>query len=181
MFLVKIDEQLSLKLMEVEDAERIYELIDKSRDYLKQWLPWLDLTESLADTRLFIHAAKIDSAEGKSLNVVIVWNGKIIGMAGFSSIDQARKMAKIGYWLAPECQGRGIMTKVVKALTDYGFYQLWLDRVEIRVAAGNSKSRAIPERLGYAEEALLPQAEWLYDHYVDHIVYAMRAEEWNQQ
>ncbi|RNF38909.1 GNAT family N-acetyltransferase [Planococcus salinus] len=180
MFLYKVDEQLSLKLMEVDDAEQLFELIEKSHDYLRQWLPWLDLTTTLEDTRLFIQAAKMDSAEGKSLNAAIVWNGKIVGMAGFSSIDQIKRIAKIGYWLAPEFQGSGMMTTVVKALTDYAFAGMSLDKVEIRVATENAKSRAIPVRLGYTEEATLPHAEWLYDHYVDHVVYTMRAEEWNQ-
>lgn len=178
MFLYKINEQLSLKVLEVGDAERIFELIDQSREYLKKWLPWLDMTTTPADTRLFIHAAKLDAAEGSSLNAAVVFNDEIVGMAGFNSIDQTNKTAKIGYWLAPDYQGNGIMTQVAKALTDYAFYHLELNKVEIRVATENVKSRAIPERLGYAEETTLPQAEWLYDHYVDHVVYAMRVERW---
>ena len=178
MVLFKIDEQLSLKLLEIKDAQRIFELIDKSREYLREWLSWLDMTMTSADTRLFIHAAKLDAAAGKSLNTAVVFNDEIVGMAGFNSIDQTNKTAKIGYWLAPDYQGLGIVTKVTKALTDYAFYDLGLNKVEIRVATENTKSRAIPERLGYIEETTLPQAEWLYDHYVDHVVYAMHVERW---
>lgn len=70
------------------------------------------------------------------------------------------------------------MTSVSKALTDYAFTELKLNKVEIRAAAENQKSRSIPERLGYKEEGTIRQAEWLYDHYVDHVVYGMLAEEW---
>ena len=48
----------------------------------------------------------------------------------------------------------------------------------VHVATENEKSRALPERFGFTEEGILRQAEWLYDHYVDHIVYRLLREEW---
>ncbi|MEC0276957.1 GNAT family N-acetyltransferase, partial [Peribacillus frigoritolerans] len=69
---------------------------------------------------------------------------------------------------------------VAKALTDYAFIELKLDKVEIRVAEENKKSRGIPERLGFINEGCIRQAEWLYDHYVDHIVYGMLTKDWNK-
>jgi ribosomal-protein-serine acetyltransferase len=50
--------------------------------------------------------------------------------------------------------------------------------VEVRAAPGNRRSRAIPERLGFRQEGILRDAEWLYDHYVDLVVYAMLADDW---
>jgi ribosomal-protein-serine acetyltransferase len=35
------------------------------------------------------------------------------------------------------------------------------------------KSRAIPERLSFRIEGIMRQNEWLYDHFVDHVVYGM--------
>lgn len=54
-----------------------------------------------------------------------------------------------------------------------------LNRAEIRCAEGNHKSRAIPERLDFCEEGLLRNAEWLYDHFVAHVVYGMLACDWS--
>ncbi|MEN1761147.1 GNAT family protein [Anoxynatronum sibiricum] len=56
-----------------------------------------------------------------------------------------------------------------------------LNRVEIRCATGNHKSRAIPQQLRFVAEGVLREAEWLYDHYVDHVVYAMLASEWKSE
>ena len=181
MFIYKIDESISLILIEINDAERVFELTDKSRNCLKEWLPWLDSTISMEDTREFIRGCLKDYANNKSLNSVILFNGEIVGIAGFNSINWSNKTAYIGYWLGEEFQGNGIMTEVAKTLTDYAFNELNLNKVEIRAAVGNKKSRSIPERLNFVNEGCIRQAEWLYDHYVDHVVYGILAEEWNKK
>jgi ribosomal-protein-serine acetyltransferase len=178
MFVHKIDEDLSLKLIELRDADRIFELTDQSRSYLREWLPWLDQTIKLEDTKEFIKICLKGFAENKSLNTVILFKGSVVGIAGFNHINWSNKTAQIGYWLGEEFQGNGIMTKVVRALTDYALKELGLHKVEIRAAVGNKKSRSIPERLGFVNEGCIRQAEWLYDHYVDHVVYGILAEEW---
>lgn len=181
MFVHKIDDDLSLKLIEVRDGEGIFKLTNSSRTYLREWLPWLDVTTKLEDTIEFIKTSLKGFAENKSLNTVILFNEEIVGVAGYNSINWSNKTAYIGYWLGEEFQGNGIMTKVAKALTDYAFSELNLNKVEIRAAVGNKKSRSIPERLNYINEGCIRQAEWLYDHYVDHVVYGILAEEWNKK
>ncbi|MDQ0343269.1 RimJ/RimL family protein N-acetyltransferase [Lederbergia wuyishanensis] len=108
-----------------------------------------------------------------------MFKGNIVGVASFNSINWANKTAYIGYWLVEEYQGNGIMTKVARALTDYAFTELKLNKVEIRAAVENKKSRSIPERLGFVNEGCIRNAEWLYDHYVDHVIYGILADEWN--
>lgn len=178
MFIHKVDDDVSLKLIELNDAERVFELTDKSREYLREWLPWLDITKKVEDTKDYIHGCLKGYAENKSLNTVILYKGEIVGVAGFNSINWSNKTAYIGYWLGEEYQGNGIMTKVAKALTDYAINHLHLNKVEIRAAVGNKKSRSVPERLGFVNEGSIRQAEWLYDHFVDHIVYGILASEW---
>ncbi|KKE80020.1 GNAT family N-acetyltransferase [Oceanobacillus caeni] len=180
MFIHNIDKNVSLKLIELNDAESIFELTDKSRNYLKEWLPWLDFTKNVEDTKEFIRGCLKGYAENKSLNTVILFNGEIVGVAGFNSVNWSNKTAYIGYWLGEEFQGKGIVTKVAKALTDYAFNHLNLNKVEIRAAVENKKSRSVPERLGFVNEATIRQVEWLYDHYVDHTVYGILASEWNE-
>jgi ribosomal-protein-serine acetyltransferase len=181
MFVHKIDEDISLKLIELRDEEMIFELINNSRDYLREWLPWLDNTTKLEDTKEFIKIYLKSSTENTSKNTVILFKGKIVGVAGYNKINRSNKTAYIGYWLGKEFQGNGIMTKVAKTLTDYAFRELNLNKVEIRAAAKNKKSRDIPERLGFINEGCIRQAEWLYNHYVDHVVYGMLAKEWNEK
>ncbi|OIJ15218.1 alanine acetyltransferase [Anaerobacillus arseniciselenatis] len=179
MFIHKIDDDISLKLIELRDGQRVYELTNHSRDYLKEWLPWLDATTKLEDTNEFIKFCLKGFAESNSLTTVILFKGEIVGIAGYNSINWSNKTAYIGYWLGEEYQGNGIVTKVVKALTGYAFNDLNLNKVEIRAAVENKKSRSIPERLNFTNEGCIRQAEWLYDHYVDHVIYGVLAEEWS--
>ncbi|MDQ0205351.1 GNAT family N-acetyltransferase [Alkalicoccobacillus murimartini] len=171
---------ISLSTLKMQDAEELFNLTEQSRHYLRQWLPWLDQIKKVEDTRTFIKYTLIQNAENKSINVAINYNEQIVGIAGFNELDWNNGIAKIGYWLAEEYQGKGIMLRVVKALIDHAFCTLNLNKVEIRVAEQNSKSRNIPIRLGFVEEGCIRQAEKLYDHYVDHIVYGVLAAEWEK-
>lgn len=72
------------------------------------------------------------------------------------------------------------MTEAVRALTTHAFTVLKLNRVEIRAAVGNVRSRAIPERLGFSQEGVARQAERIGDRYEDSVVYSMLATEWSQ-
>jgi ribosomal-protein-serine acetyltransferase len=90
---------------------------------------------------------------------------------------RANGIGHIGYWLGQEFTGKGIMTLAVKDLICQGFKNWPLQKVEIRCAVGNKKSRAIPERLGFQNEGTLRNAEKVYDKYNDHIVYGKLKEE----
>ena len=90
---------------------------------------------------------------------------------------EARR-TEIGYWLAEPQQGRGIMTRACRRFIDYLFDDVKLNRVEIRCATENDRSRAIPKRLGFKEEGVLRQVQMIHDRLVDHAVYGMLADEW---
>ncbi|QDQ02056.1 GNAT family N-acetyltransferase [Lysinibacillus fusiformis] len=177
---ITIDQELSLRTVAVEDAHAVFALTDASREYLREWLPWLDFTKVVADSRAYIESCIAGYEAKSSLSLVIIFRNEIVGIAGFNAINPSNKIAAIGYWLSKDAQGHGIMTKTVKALMHYAFEELQLNKVEIRAAAGNVKSRAIPERLNFTTEGTIRAAEWLYDHYVDHVVYGMLAKEWQK-
>ena len=58
-------------------------------------------------------------------------------------------------------------------MISYAFEELLLNRIEIKCANKNDKSKAIPIKLGFKKEGIIRDAEWLYDHFVDHIVYCI--------
>ncbi|MFP3338955.1 GNAT family protein, partial [Micrococcus sp. SIMBA_131] len=86
--------------------------------------------------------------------------------------------ASIGYWLAENFQGNGIMTAAVKGIIDQAFHEYGLNRVEIQCGIENKKSRAIPERIGFKQEGVVRDAEYLYGHFHDTILYSRLSREW---
>jgi ribosomal-protein-serine acetyltransferase len=172
---------LELRRRTEADAEAVFQSIDRNREYLKQWLPWLDDSKTVEDLRKYIQndIAEFEKKEGCDFG--IWYEGQWIGGIGFSSFGTKDRKTSIGYWLSEDFQGKGIMTDCVRALVNYGFEHLNLNRIVIRAAARNTKSRAIPERLGFKEEGILRQSEWLYDHFVDLVMYSLLREEWSEK
>ncbi|WP_112180032.1 GNAT family N-acetyltransferase [Paraliobacillus zengyii] len=179
MLIHRIDGEVSLRMFNESDAEEFYNLTISSKDYLREWLGWLDYIESIEDTTQNIKTRLKAFAEngGYPKSFAIIYKGDIAGTIGFNTLNKNDKMGDIGYWLGKDFQGNGIMTRAFMSIIDYGFNELGLNRIEISVATDNKKSRALPERFGFKVEAELRQAEWLYDHYVDHVIYGLLAEE----
>jgi ribosomal-protein-serine acetyltransferase len=178
MFIHRLDEESWLKLLTAEDAEQLFALVDSCRPHLRKWLPWVDSTKKVEDSKEFIEGGLQKFAAGSGFEAGIWHKGQLAGVIGLHYIDRVNRKTSIGYWLGEQFQGFGLMTKACKACIDYAFGELKLHRVEIRCAVENKKSRAIPERLGFTNEGTIREAEWLYDHFVDHVVYGMLAREW---
>jgi len=71
------------------------------------------------------------------------------------------------------------MTRCCRVLVDHAFEVLGLNRVAIPSAVGNKRSRALGQRLGFKEEGVIRDAEWLNDRFVDHAPYAVLKRDWN--
>lgn len=175
-----ISEDLSLRMFTVNDAEALFELTMASKPYLREWLGWLDFIETVDDSKRNIEGRIKGLIEtgGYPKSFALIYQGELVGTVGYNEIDRGVQCGTIGYWLGQEFQGKGIMSQALETLIDYGFRDLGLNKIEIRVATGNVKSRALPERLGFKQEGVLREAEWLYDRYVDHVVYGLLRDEW---
>jgi len=174
----RVDEEVTLLLLEEQHAADLFRLVDDNRMYLRQWLPWLDRNTKVEDTSAFIQASLRQFAARDGLACGIVFRGALAGVAGVHRVDHVNRLTSLGYWIAEPQQGKGIVTRACAGLVDYAFDELGLNHVEIGCAPGNTRSCAVPERLGFVREAVLRQREWLYDHFVDHVVYGMLASEW---
>lgn len=178
LFRLSIDEDTDLRIYEERHAQEIADVVDQNRAHLRQWLPWLDNSRSVEDSKAFIRDALRQFADNQGFQAGIWFQGKLAGGIGYHPINWASRKVEIGYWLGETYQGKGLVTKACRALVTYAFDVLGLNKVEIRCAIENVRSCAIPKRLGFTQEGILREAEWLYDHYVDLVVYGMLAREW---
>jgi ribosomal-protein-serine acetyltransferase len=170
----------ALRLLEESDADELFAVIDANRDHLAARMPWVAFEHKPEDVLPFIRHTRKQIADNDGLQVAIVdADGRIVGATGFHSIDWPNRKTTIGYWLARDHEGRGVVTAAVRALIDHAFTTWKLDRVAIHAAVDNVRSRAIPERLGFREEGVLRAVERIGDRRIDHVVYSMLAEDWS--
>ncbi len=167
---------LGIRPLEAGDAAELYALVRANPD-LEEWMPWA-AEQDLAATERFIAAAEEQLRDGNGFQAAIEPEEEIVGVVGLHTIDWVNRNTSIGYWLAAGARGRGLMTNAVRALLDHAFHTLELHRIEIHCAPENRPSRAIPERLGFREEAHLRETELVGGRYLDSVVYGMLAEEW---
>jgi ribosomal-protein-serine acetyltransferase len=180
MFQKSIRDGMCLKLMEERHAPEIFAVVDRERTYLREWLPWVDMSTEVEHTLNFIKTSLKQFAGNDGFSAGI-WSGdELIGGIGTHKIDWLNRRVEIGYWIARQFQGRGIVTDACRAVIDHAFQEWKLNRVEIHCAPGNEKSCAIPKRLGFLFEGTLREAQLVNGKYLDISVYAMLARDWEE-
>lgn len=173
-----VSAMLELRLMQEADAEVLFALVSADREYLREWLPWVDSMRRVEDAHRFIRTGIRQFEYDNGFQMGIFEQETLVGVVNFNYINWKRGSTELGYWLGEAHQGRGIMTMACCTMIQCAFDRLALKRVEIRSAVANGKSRAVAERLGFVEEGISVQFEWVNDRYVDAVVYAMTAERW---
>jgi len=168
-----------MRSLEKSDAAAVFAAVDGNRAHLRAWLPWVDSTDSPAVTEGVIASWEKDYANKTDIVFGIFENDEYVGNMGLHSIKSANNSGMIGYWLVENRQGRGIVSDCVRALMNFGFHELELNRIYINCAVENTKSRAIPERLGFVQEGTLQDAEYVNGVYYDLVVYGMVRRNWN--
>ncbi len=177
---IPVSADFELRQLEPSEAEEIFAVVCANREHLARWLPWVESTRAVEDTRKFLEQVSANRAEAKTAAYSLRVRGALAGIIGLHDIDEANGTAQIGYWLAADYEGQGWMTRAVRALLGMAFDGLGLERIEIRCAAGNLRSQAIPLRLGFTYEGTLRSAQRLPGGRVDIRVYSLLREEWSR-
>jgi ribosomal-protein-serine acetyltransferase len=163
----------TLKLICQEDAPMLFQTVDLNREWLHPWLPWVDKTRSVADSLAFACQSERRFRAGEAVVLGIWMNGQLAGCLGLEDIDRQHLNARIGYWLAEDFQGQGIVTRACRMLIGYAFEEAGLQRLEILCATNNYKSRAVPQRLSFIQEGVLRKYHVIQEQFVDIALYSL--------
>jgi ribosomal-protein-serine acetyltransferase len=169
----QVNDRIRMALFEPPHARELFDLIEANRPQLRQWLNWLDHRRNPADVAAYIGLCLRQFAAHQGFHAGIWFDGRLCGMVAHHGIDWPNQTTSLEYWLDVSHQGKGIMTASCRAVIDHSFNTLLLNRVIIRCATGNQRSRAVAERLGFTFEGISRQAEWLYGRCVDLAVYGL--------
>lgn len=107
--------------------------------------------------------------------MAITHDDKVIGGIGLHPQEDVYfKNMELGYWLAEPYWGKGIMTKAIGQMVNYGFENFDISRIFARPYGYNSGSIKALEKAGFIEEAFLKKTFYKNDQYFDEYIYAVR-------
>ncbi len=180
MLSLKVDEEIFLKELEIKNANALFELIDSGRIYLREWLSWVDETNAIEDSILYIQSVSQGDVYTGRYVLEIWYKNKFAGLIDFHNGNKINMAIEIGYWLGERYQGKGIITRSCKKCIDYAFEEMGFNRIIIKCAVGNLKSQAIPKRLGFKFEGIEREGQILNGRFIDLVVFSKLKREWSQ-
>ena len=152
-----VTQRLVLRCWEPRDAALLKDAVDTSIDHLLPWMPWAlhepqSLEEKVDLLRLF--RGNFDLGTDFVYGIFDRDESQALGGTGLHT-RIAPEAYEIGYWIRASRAGEGLGSEATAALTRAAFELTDVERIEIRCDPANDRSRAIPRKLGYTEEATL--------------------------
>ena len=166
-----MDDQILMKEIDEGEVVNIFNAIDAERDYLSEWLPFVEKTVDIEFTRGFVNSYLY--SDKKNVTFAIYFEQRFAGLIGLKDTDETNKKTEIGYWLSSGFQHKGVVTKCCKALIAYAFENMKMNRVQLKAGTENVRSRAVAERLGFELEGIERDGEWHSRGYIDLAVYSL--------
>ncbi|GAB1419139.1 GNAT family N-acetyltransferase [Bacteroidales bacterium] len=127
---------------------------------------------SLANAESYIMTVLEKS--GPPVDFAIEVEGEAAGGIGIILLnDVERGCAEIGYWLGEAHWNRGIMTQVLKEISEYAFAHFTLHKIFATVFSFNTASQKVLEKAGFEKEAILKQAAIKNNQICDVLYYSL--------
>jgi len=178
---IRVNDSIRLETVKVSMAPVIFQTIEHDRNFLRKWLPFVDLTHRISDTEDFLRGVVNQPVTNKNEVYSIWYREEFAGLIGFKDSDWTNHKTELGYWIAKKMQGKGIVTSSLKELLKLSFTRLRFNRIQIKVAVENTKSAAVAQRLGFKMEGIEREGEFHKSGYLDLQVYSLLKSEWLKQ
>lgn len=121
-----------------------------------------------------VRALRRDARAGRVLPFVVTYDGVLVGQLTIGGVQYGSlRGAHVGYWVAQELAGRGIIPTAVAMATDHAFGALRLHRVEVSMRPENAPSRRVAEKLGFRYEGERREYLHIDGAWRDHLVYVL--------
>jgi len=175
-------EDLILRPLRMRDRKRWAQVRAENKDWLNSWeatlpqVPGEDSSNSLPSFFGMVRWHQREGRQGRSYAMAI-WHvnpqgANLIGQITMGGVLYgAMRGAHIGYWIDKAYANRGLTTKAVLALTEFGFETLKLHRIEINIRPENEPSIRVAQKAGYLFEGLRQRYLHIDGSWRDHHCY----------
>jgi len=151
-------ERLVLRRFMVEDAEAMYRNWANDPE-VTRYLTWPSHVSVEVTRQLLAEwVSKYENKDFYNWAIVSKANGEAVGNVSFVSIQENIDEAVLGYVLSRRLWGQGYMPEACRAVFDFGFTQIGLNRIEAAHHTENPKSGRVMQKLGMIYEGLKRQA-----------------------
>lgn len=144
---IVIDDHTMLSVLADSEADLLYSLVDKNRQYLAEFLPWA-ASNNRDDSIDFIKKVHNDRGAKTDYGYGIYIDDVLVGHISLMHLSPGQT-PEIGYWIGEEYSGRGITTRAAEKITQLGITELDLDVIVLKTAVTNPASNKIAQKLGY--------------------------------
>jgi len=167
---------MNVRPFEAGDAPALHAAVRASIASLSYWFPWCREDYALTDAEARVEACIAAWRDGSEYPFAIFEGDRLLGSVGLNRIDRVAGSANLGYWIGEAHRGRGLATRAAAWAADYGFRELGLERIEIRVLPHNAASLRVAEKLGAAREAVLPGSLEFQGRPADAVLFSLSPE-----
>jgi len=178
MLIYALTEDAEMRALEPWNAAEFTTFIERHRDHLAPWLPWAQSLTDLDQTRAWLQRFAENQAQDGGRIYGIWLKGELVGGTLYRVFDSRFGTAEIGVWLAPQAQGKGLITLAARRMIAWAIDERGLNRIEWRCVPTNKRSIAVAKRLGMARDGVLREAFPYNGVNHDVEIYSLLASEW---
>lgn len=137
--------------------------------------------KSIEETQQMVDLLNIlpEIEEGRRWAIVDKKSGIVVGSCGYHNMKAEHRRAEIGFELGREYWGQGIMQEVMNIVIHHCFEDLGLNRIEAFVTVGNHRSLKALDKLGFKQEGILREYEFIRGKFRDQVVLALLRSDWD--
>lgn len=141
---------------EEADVAALFEAATESVTEVGPWLPWCHAGYARDEAETWVKRQIERWNEAAEYQFAILSpSGRYLGGCGINDVNVDHRYANLGYWVRSSECGTGVAPAAVRAVRDWAFANTNLERLEIVVAIGNTKSERVAEKAGAVREGTL--------------------------
>jgi RimJ/RimL family protein N-acetyltransferase len=176
--------RFALRPFRRRDIGPVHEAVIASLTELAEYLPWAHSHYSRNVTQQFIRESAGAWHDGRAFDFAIRTDadpGRHLGNVSVWFVSRVNMVGEIGYWVRTDESRRGVCTEAAARILRFGFEDLGLHRIVVRIGVGNKPSERVAEKLGFRFEGTLRDEVKVGSEWMDHTIWSLLEPEWRAE